>query len=306
MFAVSMGAVAHMQLVVVTVSASSSEGGYSETIHTHWSARIMRASANNDIATVGEIEMAVSAGNTDFCTGGSVFFSSEYNDTGEAAANAFDNNLSTHWSNSSGAFPSRIGYTPPSPTIATEFRMWARDDGFTDYGPIGLDWEYSDDGSTHYCYGSVDDAAWGNGENKNFNFSGSPYGSYSAMRVYVRGSADFGPNIRIAEIEYAATWGGADQCTGGTASGTADTPANSFDNNTSTYSTSNGSPTRHLWQYTFASPVEGRECRVTAWTDTAYPIQLIVQVLLANGLWKTVAHVDTPSWTAGETKTVQW
>jgi hypothetical protein len=96
--------------------------------------------------------------------------------------------------------------------------------------------------------------------------TGAIVGPHDVWRLYIDATAGSG-YVTIAEIELAATPGGADQCSGGTV--TADTvypgsaSANAFDNDANTF-WSSGSGVPHWIQYTFASPVEVQEVRVQA------------------------------------------
>lgn len=80
---------------------------------------------------------------------------------------------------------------------------------------------------------------------------------YWALLVTARSGS--GNGVGIAEVEMRATTGGADQCVGGTASGTSSfglVPANAFDNNDATIwhnAATGGNPTRLA--YDFNSPV---------------------------------------------------
>lgn len=77
--------------------------------------------------------------------------------------------------------------------------------------------------------------------------------------------ANNGRYIRIAEVEMAATAGGADQCSGGTASANAGTANNAFDNNTGTFWDGGNDNVHQSWvRYNFGSATTVEEIRITA------------------------------------------
>lgn len=85
----------------------------------------------------------------------------------------------------------------------------------------------------------------------------------------------YGGFVSIGEVEFRATAGGADQASGGTATGSinSDTSVatNAFDNNNSNHFTSTYSNSLHFIQYEFASPVSVQQVAITSRADSVSP-----------------------------------
>lgn len=96
--------------------------------------------------------------------------------------------------------------------------------------------------------------------------------SHTSWRIYITAS-QAGGNNAIGEIEMRATFGGADQCAGGTAIKSVEQfgllATAAFDNNTATAWASNNFTTAWIG-YTFASAVDVLEVAITAWTDATF------------------------------------
>lgn len=116
-----------------------------------------------------------------------------------------------------------------------------------------------------------------------------------------------GGYVGIAELEMRATAGGADQCSGGTASASSTfsgsyLSSNAFDNSTSNLWHSNGESSSWL-QYTFASAVSVKQLAINARNDTAEngvaPRNFQLQYW-NGGSWTTTATFTTGTWATGE------
>ena len=88
-----------------------------------------------------------------------------------------------------------------------------------------------------------------------------PSHRYWGLLLYCR-SVSGTLNVSLAELDFRATVGGADMCTGGTGSAASsdgsDTPDKAFDNNNATYWSRSGNSTIRLW-YDFGSAVSVAE-----------------------------------------------
>lgn len=115
-------------------------------------------------------------------------------------------------------------------------------------------------------------------------------------------------DVEIYEVEMRATSGGADQCTGGTASASSEfsgsfVASRAFDNNTGTQWASTNAGNNGSWlQYTFASAVAVNEVTVKGNPSTG-PTSLRLQYY-DGSTWQTYIESAGPlSWSSGETKT---
>lgn len=123
-----------------------------------------------------------------------------------------------------------------------------------------------------------------------------------APHTYWRGLfSDWGSTNRyIVEVEMRATPGGADQCTGGTATSSSGTAASAFDDNANTYVSFTADAS---WlQYQFAAPVVVKEFSVKTNTGIYTPRTVLWQASDDGVTWITVAEAGALSWLAGETK----
>lgn len=132
--------------------------------------------------------------------------------------------------------------------------------------------------------------------------------AHTYWRLYFDGD---NPNtyINISEMEMRATSGGADQCTGGTA--TADSqysgqaPSLAFDDNNGTYWESNNGSTTRWIKYAFASPVDIVEYTIRNGPFAGEgPRTWYVQYSDDDTNWTNAAYQSgSPPWSAGETRT---
>ncbi len=165
---------------------------------------------------------------------------------------------------------------------------------------------YSDDGSTWTVAWTVRGAPLSPDHYEKFarpglsipDYSGSPHGAHTYWRLSLK---PISTNLCLTEMEFRATPGGADQCSGGTASvssnfnGTATYQAsNLVDNSGSTIWHSVNSSVGDYVQYQFASPVSVAEIALTsrnAGSPIAAPNYITVQYS-DNGVdWTTAWHI---------------
>jgi len=131
-------------------------------------------------------------------------------------------------------------------------------------------------------------------------------GSHEYWRIYDYG--DNGGFCQIREIEMRATVGGADQCTGGTATASSDNgfdvAANAFDDTANSWQTS-ASSGDHWVEYQFASPVVVLEVMLqAAGTPSRMPNKFHIQHSDNGTDWTTSFSYEGQSWsTNGEEQT---
>lgn len=120
--------------------------------------------------------------------------------------------------------------------------------------------------------------------------------------AFAANAATGSATVGMAEVEMRATAGGADQCTGGSASAGGGTAANAVDNNTATeWSTSD---TFALdWQYDFASAVEVRQLVITGCATAAKSPNSFTLKFYDGAGFQDALVVSGLTWTATETKT---
>lgn len=114
------------------------------------------------------------------------------------------------------------------------------------------------------------------------------------------------------EIEMRATPGGADQCSGGTATAsstnTTNVPARAFDDNSTTYYWLSNAPLAGQWvAYEFASPVEVSEIwyKPYHFGSTIYgPAEFGVEYSDNGTDWVRAKTYSGLTWAAGEAKTL--
>lgn len=142
----------------------------------------------------------------------------------------------------------------------------------------------------------------GDGTHNDFTASASvadATAAYTYWRLLFKSWA--GASRQIYEVEMRATIGGADQCTGGTATSSSGTAANAFDNNgTSNCSFNAGEG----WlQYAFASPVSVAEVTLYHGSSLAYhPAEMWLQASNDGVTFKTLGAYAGISMAIGETK----
>ena len=286
-------------------SGGSAFAPFTLTAHEWWRFKAAGCAGNTNWE-MGEIEIAASAGGVDQCTGGTASASSN----SASAGNAFDNSLSTGWG-STFSLNSWIVYHFTAPVVAGEVRLTRQASGASST-PIGLELEYSDDGTNWFHFCSFVDTTWTNSQTRTWTFSTSLANSSTTWRnvTFLNTNSSNG-HIDIAEAAFASSAGGSNLATGGTPSyngidgGTYPATA-AFDGNTATWG--RWTNTNRCWLlYTFPSAVGIKEMRITGQTvgGTGNPQDLKLQLPDGSGIWRTVAQVGGYSaWSNSETKTV--
>lgn len=253
---------------------------------------------------VSEIEMHTSIGGANVCTGGTPSASSAQ--ASFPVANAFDGNSSNFWA--SATPPTQwIEYQFASAQDIVEFAITAAPDANVFAAPRDFQLQY------------FDGSSWVSTISRKFEgFTASQKRTYSASyptatkqvwRLNI--SAVTTENPGIGDLVLRTAVNGANQATGGTASGTGSfnqsyTPAAAFDGTNSSYwASSNPSPqwisyqftsAKDIVQYVVSAPIGDQAHAPTAWTLEYYdPV---------GDTW-TVADTRTGqgTWTSGEART---
>jgi hypothetical protein len=195
--------------------------------HRYWRIYIHEKSGAATFSAIAELELRTSIGGADVTGSGTASANSV---TGGAAANAVDNNTGTIWGTSTGAVPHWWAYDFGSgqDKDIVELSITSRSSS-AGSAPGRFELQYSDDNTNWstqlFCHV---DTSWPISTTYVFNKDGSD----QYWRVYVT-AVGSGDDTAIAELEMFTVSGGADQCTGGTAStSNAGTPAaNAFNDN---------------------------------------------------------------------------
>jgi hypothetical protein len=180
--------------------------------HRYWRLYITAKSGASTFSAIAECELHTSVGGSDVTGSGTASANSV---SGGAAANAFDNNAATIWATGTGAVPHWLAYDfgAGNEQDIVEVSITSRSSS-AGSAPGAFQLQYSDDGSTWttrlFC--NVD-GPWPVSTTHVFNTDG--VGRYWRIYVTAVGSGD---DTAIAELEMFTVSGGADQCTGGTAS----------------------------------------------------------------------------------------
>ena len=308
--------------VDVSLAAGTASGSGTAQADAHPTARYWRLYITaNDGATYAEvnaIEMSTSAFGANIATGGTPIASSAFG--ASVAANAFDGSLTTAWTSSTTSLPQWIGYDfgPGNVRTIRAIGIYGSNSGYTARSPKNFDVQYSSDGVNWTTAWSVtNSSAWGANEYRFFpdttvpaNYTGSPWGAHAFWRLDMLASV-YGSYYSLAELEFRAVPGGADQANGGTAtassvySGTI--PDYGFDNNTTTLYHTNGSG--HQWlSYQFPQPVNVGQISILARSDNAQsqtPRQFSLRWSdSSGGPWRTVFYKPNEiNWGLGEQRT---
>lgn len=266
--------------------------------------RILVSDTNGTSAcSATKIEMRETASGADVTGSGTASASSENSGT-FAASKAFDGNAGTFWV-SAGVLPHYwIAYdfgSGNNKTI-TEIVWQSRTDGFSGEAPNTFAVQQSSDGSTWLTTWLVKgSASWSTGETRTFTKTAPDTATHAYWRMRCVLSQD-GFNLGLAELEFRATAGGADQTSGGTViksgefdattgpSGSAAT--NAFDNDTSTGWGIVG--TTGWIGYHFASAVAVLQIAVNSKNSANYahaPHNFLVE-------WSDDGSTWTPAWIA--------
>jgi hypothetical protein len=222
--------------------------------HRYWRIRIT-ASANNSDSAIGELELRTSASGADQTGSGTA---SANSDAGGSwvASNAFDNNNGTGWNSASFAgVPVWLAYDFGSGNDKdiVEIALRVRSD-YVGNAPKDFWVEYSDNGTQWLSSWRVVNATgWSTGEQRVYSYSG-PSGAHRYWRLGITAVNGTGV-IRVSDLEYRTSAGGADVTGSGTASASSSNigraPADAFDSDPATYWEANTG--NHWLKYDFGA-----------------------------------------------------
>jgi hypothetical protein len=259
---------------------------------------------------LSELEFRATVGGADQASGGAPISNRDY--AGYPASNAFDNDGATRWGTDQPVRTSAIGYVFSAPTAVAQISVKGSPNSTE--SPKDFSIQYYD-GERWYVARDIRGATlWGSGENRTYsvvappesNGPSSPHSYWRLRMLSNTGGAVASPNINLAEVEFRATMGGADQASGGSTIESGDGGsgvANAFDNNSSTYWSA---PTTVLdsWVgYQFTSAVSVEQVAITS-TGTYQPRDFVVEWSDNGTTWTPEWYALDASWgTSAETKT---
>lgn len=274
--------------------------------HRYWRINVTANAGSGASTSFAEVEMRTSVGGADVTGSGTASGGGGF--TGSTPANAFDNNSSTLYapSGSSGWLKYDFGVNKDIVEIAISHGGGA---GITTM-PQTFTIQYSDDDSSWTTLGSTINA-YGWIDNATRVFPETPVSGYHRY-WRINATTSTGTRTNLAEMEFAATAAGADQCTGGkpykalnagsSAPYTDSSAPNLTDNSTAT---EDGQvATTCVFGYIFPNPVAVQEVRLTGSANTTRdPQNFTIQSSDDGSSWTTEKTVTGASWTANEVKT---
>ena len=282
--------------------------------HRYWRINITAVNGNLTSVSLANLELYTAIPGANIASGGTASASSVFAGI-YVASLAFNSQLNDFWNSAAGA-PQWLAYDfgAGNEKAIVSVGLHGRDGPAADQMPKDFDVQYSDNGSTWTTEWSVtNQTSWIPGQFRKFDkpgapvtsYTGSPWGSHSYWAIWNFETS--GAEGVIADMEYLATPGGSDQCSGGTASGTAILgsfpAANAFDNNIATQMAwSNGAIGGLVYQFT--SPVEVSTVTVTRRNDgiSGYDPKnfLFMFADSAAGPWTTTfSRTSETGWTNG-------
>jgi hypothetical protein len=286
--------------------------------HRYWRINIT-AIAGGSLVELCEVQMATQQFGKNVCSGGTVLFSTQFDSSTHAAANAFDQNIwgDVDFWTSSGNVPQYIGYDLGLGNSADvqEINIWPTA-STANRNPTAFDVQWSDDGSTWTTYWSRSGISWTTSPNTFQRFtnttrtySGSPYGTHAYWRM--TSLANAANNIvTVAEMQYRATPGGSNEASGGTPSASTtfsgDPASSAFDANASTFWASGTSTPENWLQYQFASAVSVAEVTLQAESASPNRAPTVFAISFSDDgtTWTTAWEVTSvTTWTSGLTQT---
>lgn len=286
--------------------------------HRHWRLYVEDNDGGASIV-VAELEMYESPLGENVCTGGTASASSAVGSG--LASEAFNQSMDLSISDN-------VGWKVSSATdewLAYDFGagnekdivaigIWSRGTGTP---PKDFRLEYSDNGSDWTVLFSVaGSSGWGSKEFRRFvhpdnepSYASYPHGSHDDWRLF--GFPENDDSVAAAEIQMRASVGGADQCTGGTATASSEFSGSfgaskAFDDNPSSL-WSTGTDRVAAWiRYQFVAAVDVVEVLIRA--RSSLPGQTYegfgLQWKDGAGAWTTAWYVDGEiGWTDGEERT---
>lgn len=307
---------------------SSSSNSSALDPHRYWGIRINSTVVAGLFPGYGDLAFLAGNGGSNLASGKSLLTTGAFNGTqtksfdgmiGDAPStfDGFGHNVAH--GNATVPVIDYVDFGAATPVVVRQLRLMALESAYVAGMPGSFDIVYSDDGSTWTTAWSVTgQTGWTQAEIRTFtspsytppSYTGSKYGAHKYWRIVMFGVGTVATNnaYGMAELQMRATSGGANQCTGGTASAgetfSSFNPANAFDGNTSTIWGSTGKGLSNWLEYAFASPVVVGAVAITARNDgSGYgqtPTDFAVQFSDDNTNWNTAWHVLTGNWTLGE------
>ena len=291
--------------------------------HRYWRVQI-DANYNSTYLSIAEIEMAETIGGGDLTTSAQAISGGDRGAT-FATAQAFDNNATTAWSilRSAGSAALWIGqdFGVGNAVEIKQVKLTARPDFTTGHSnalhmPAKWRLQYSDNGmtwTTHWTFAR--EAPWALGETRTYTASetAAPTGAFRYWRLHA-GDNHATSFFTLAEIQMAASAGGANACTTGqTIYGDqrSSFPATmAFDgivSGSNCWSIDRGAsnPTAVAWcGQDFGSAFDLRELRLTARADgfaSHAPISFAVECSTDGSSWQVAwVETDLAAWSAAE------
>lgn len=278
--------------------------------HLYWRINILTNNGDGNVGLAG-LEFRDTVGGSNVATGGTALCSNDWGGM-FPAANAFDGNASTIWVTDAGP-PQWIGYHFASAVDIAQIAVQARPT-YMGNSPKDFDLQFSDDGAVWIQQSAfTGQTSWGSNETRTFA-AGSPPGapgSHAWWRV-LGYRAETGTTAAIAEVEFHATVGGADVCSGGTPSAssvwtTGYEADKAFDNNNATFWVAGVALPNQWIAYHLAAAVEVVEfairCRADGWYYQCFK-ECALQYSDDGSAWTTVAAVSGQTgWTSAQLRT---
>jgi hypothetical protein len=280
-----------------------------------WRIYITANDGDASFTQIQELEVYADEARLDLVKDATLTASSFFGSLG--AANVKDQSYaeSAPWVSASGqATPSWIRMQFPAPVSITEIQL-RQPTGSRTRAPKDFEVQYSADGVNFTTLWAVTgQTAWGDREARYFRspdytppaHTGSRYGAHAYWSVLALTNA--GTAHSLAELEFRATPGGADQANGGTPISLSDFGGSfvkgaAFDNNNATAWA--GGDDWSWIGYQFAAPVEVAEVAITARSDD--PTQTLSRGAVRysdDGInWSSVWEIVSPAaWTGSQTR----
>lgn len=274
------------------------------TGYAYW--RLFATNTNSGtVVNVGELAFKDAGGSTIAATGGTASASS--ND-GNLPASAFDGNLASIWRATSGA-NEWLSYHFTAPVAVAKVVPYTPTSGtdFINRAPLDCKLQYSSDGVTWSDSFSFSNYLPVSGYGETYPFVAPPSGYHRAWRLFcVNNNGD--AVIRIEELEFRATAGGADQtstvATDGRSTSSSGTSTAAFDGTTTPW-TSVGNVNEWV-AFIFAAAVKVEEIAVKSGSvsfATRSPKDMLLQYSDDGITWTTQkTFASQTGWGSQETR----
>jgi hypothetical protein len=284
--------------------------------------RLHVISGPNSGTSINQLQMASSPGGANLCTGGTASGNPGSGAPGgvDLPANAFDGSDATFWGGGDGAGlvgGAWLQYQFPSPQLIQEVRVKARNDAFFTDTPVVFALLASSDGVTFKGAGIFRvGSAWTQNQQRTFavpNVETPNLRSLATVWGITATAAASGDRVYMAEMEFALTTGGADQCAGGVgfhkhAEFNVEASDKLFDGTNTLYTARtfpNGGDQKA--GYVFATPINPVELRLTAASTFGLQANMAKDFTIwwsSDGRTENVVATVTgqTGWASGETR----